>query len=183
MVYGLTQSNPVGGDHGDLIVALARFLRPQTYLELGVAEGATYRKVAMAVAEWGGTSVGIDHSLTLEKMADLPGQCIATDTVAYLKTCPPGSVEFIFLDSSHEYEATLKEIVLILDALTPNGVLLMHDTYPPNEEQMASGRCGDVWRMAAELKDFVAFESMTLPAQYGLTLVRRNGGKQLLWKA
>lgn len=180
MVYGLTRSNPVGGDHGDLLAALARFLRPWTYLELGVADGATFRKVAAVMAEWGGTFVGVDHAPVAPPMPD----CVAADTVAYLKSLPGDSVEFVFLDSSHEYQATMQEIDQIERVLVPNGVLAMHDTYPPSESQERPGYCGDVWR-AAEMLLLVSLslESMTLPAQYGLTLARKCARRQLLWKA
>jgi predicted O-methyltransferase YrrM len=179
-MYGPTQSNPVGGDHGDLIAALAAFLRPSVYVELGTCNGSTFDRVAPHC----GVAFGVDLNVPSERQGD--PRFVQMDSVEYLKTLRAESVEFIFLDSSHEYEATLKELVEIERVLVPNGVLAMHDTYPPNEEQERQGYCGDVWRAAADLCiRRPGWQSMTLPAQYGITLARwrTKNGNQLAWKA
>jgi SAM-dependent methyltransferase len=178
MVYGPTQSNPVGGDHGDLLAALAAFLLPDSYLELGCADRVTFEKVAPHCR----MAVGVDRFAVPFASGNRVIEC--SDTVEYMKKCAPASFELIFLDSSHEYEATLRELAEIERVIVPNGVLAMHDTYPPNEAQAVSGYCGDVWRAAAFIlwgrKDW---EAMTLPAQYGLTLARRMPkGGHLAWK-
>jgi len=185
MVYGPTPSNPVGGDHGDFLAALAQFLKPWRYLELGVADGATFAKV-------------IPHVLTFSIGVDLnpgPGAFAATsdgksgifrrDTVAFMEEQPPQSFDLIFLDSSHEYKATIGEIREIERVIVQNGVLAMHDTYPPSKEQERQGYCGDVWRVAERLIDWQGWECMTLAAQYGITLARRlpESGSHLAWKA
>jgi predicted O-methyltransferase YrrM len=179
VVYGPTQSDPVGGDHGDLIAALAAFLRPQVYVELGTCNGATFDRVAPHC----GAAFGVDLNVPSERQGD--PRFVQMDTVEYLKTLRAESVDFIFLDSSHEYDATLRELQEIERVLVPNGVLAMHDTYPPNAEQERQGYCGDVWRAADEELNPVIFERMTLPAQYGVTLARKlpTNGRHLAWKA
>lgn len=179
MVYGPTECDPVGGDHGDLVAAVAAFLKPQVYLELGCLEGATLKKVAPHC----GKALGIDHKA--EPVADNGFTIIRADTVWFLEQLKADSVEMVFLDSSHEYAHSLRELVQIERVLVENGVLLMHDTYPPNAAQEQPGYCGDVWRLAAELDSRPGWQAMTLPAQYGLTLARKlpAGWKQLAWKA
>jgi len=184
MVYGPTPSDPVGGDHGDFLAALAIFLKPWRYLELGVADGATFAKVIPHVGTF---SIGVDLNPgpgAFAVTSDGKSAIFRRDTIAFMEEQPPQSFDLVFLDSSHEHKATLKELVQIVRVLTPNGILAMHDTYPPSEEQCAPGRCGDVWRAAKDITEASShLESMTLPAQYGITLARKCDGKQLLWKA
>jgi SAM-dependent methyltransferase len=178
MVYGRTQCDPVGGNHGDLIAALAAFLRPQVYVELGVLNGATFD----LVAPYCDRAIGVDRTIPFERQGD--ARFVQMDTVEWMKLQDRESVEFVFLDSSHEYMATLNELIEIERLLMPNGILAMHDTYPPNEAQERQGYCGDVWRAVRDLNPTV-WEKMTLPAQYGVTLARKlpsNITRQLAWK-
>jgi len=179
MVYGPTPSDPVGGDHGDFLAALAIFLKPWRYLELGVADGATFAKVARTSEKWGCACTGVDRTPTCN---GVPGTIVTADTVEFMKAQPDDFFDLIFLDSSHEFEATMRELTEIERVLAPNGVLAMHDTYPPNESEEDPGRCGGAWKAAAALRYRSVLETMTLPAQYGITLARKSNGNQLLWK-
>lgn len=177
-MYGTTQEQPRGGDHGDLVAAVAAFLKPDRYLELGCLVGSTLRKVAPFCR----LAIGVDRAADRAAEGNLVIE--RADTVEFMETLPADSVELVFLDSSHEYAHSLRELVQIERILVENGVLLMHDTYPPSSSQERPGYCGDVWRLAAELDSRPGWQAMTLPAQYGLTLARKlpAGWKQLAWK-
>lgn len=40
-------------------------------------------------------------------------------------------IEFLFIDTSHEYEHTLKELEAYSKFITPQGIIVLHDTYHP----------------------------------------------------
>jgi len=183
-MYGLEPSETRGGDHGDVVAAIARFLQPNVYVELGFHRGETFRKVEQFCRH----SIGVDHeSIQCDSGAiESDGRkrtLLRIDTIDYLRLANDSWVDLIFLDSSHEYEATMRELVEIERVLVPNGTLLMHDTYPPNPDQAIPGRCGDVWRVAAVMRHMPQWECSTLAAQYGLTIARKlpPGGGQVAW--
>jgi hypothetical protein len=189
-MYGLEPSAPRGGDHGDVVAAIARFLEPNVYVELGCHHLATFEKVAPHCMHaigidrepipMGPNAALIENGLHFSDTAT--GRCrslIVIDTVQYLSACNDAWVDLIFLDSSHEFEATVRELIQIQRVLVPNGVLLMHDTYPPNPDQAIPGRCGDVWKVPAMMRHMPHWECSTLAAEYGLTIARklpREGG-------
>jgi predicted O-methyltransferase YrrM len=124
-------------------------------------------------------SIAVDIEDVAANLAGVP-RCrfIRGDSVDVLRTIDPESCDLVFLDSSHQYQKTLDEVVGINRILAPNGVVCLHDTYPPNAEYATPGRCVDVWKAVAQLP----WEHVTLAAEYGVTICRKSLGRQLLWR-
>jgi Predicted O-methyltransferase len=182
-MYRDFQCQPQGSDnaHGRLVAAIAAALQPSLYVELGCFRGDTFEMVEPYCAK----AVAVDHadySMFFEPRG-LASNFVHMDTLAYLATLEDSSVELCFLDSSHKEEATIHEFEALTPKMVKNGVVLFHDSYPPNEEYTQDGKCGGVWRAIEHLRKTSAyFEFATLPFQYGLTIARKSFGKQLLWK-
>lgn len=168
-------------EHHALVAEIAAFLRPDVYVELGANGGATFKRVLPYVKR--GFAVDIEAYEHLFEGMPPHGKFIRQDTVEFLKTLDVDFVDLVFLDSSHEFQSTLREFEEIRRVLRPNGVVLFHDSYPSREEYFSPGACGRVADAILVLKQqHVDFEFVTLPAQFGLTVARKHLGKQLLWR-
>jgi hypothetical protein len=183
-MYRETQSEPDDEEwsHGKFVASIAQFLRPKLYIELGCRLGETFAQVEPYCEN----AVAID-CVNHEEWLRAKGlqECfVQSDTIEYMNAQEDESVDLCFLDSSHEEEATVLEFDAIAPKMRKNGVVLFHDTYPPNEQCTASDRCGGVWRAIERIKakHSCSFEFATFPAQYGITVARKNLGRQLLWR-
>lgn len=183
-MYGTAQSEPHGSglSHSIFVASIAQFLKPSIYVELGVADGQTF-KMVHGIAE---KSYAVDISqktydfLAADGLAD----CFhCEDSIVFLSKQPEESISLCFLDSSHEEESTIKEFQALSPKMEKNGVVLFHDSYPPNELHTGAGACGGVWKAIERLKRDANgyFEFATFPSQFGITVARKNFGRQLLW--
>jgi hypothetical protein len=86
----------------------------------------------------------------------------------------------IFVDADHSYPQALRDVINSLKVLNDDGLLFMHDTYPPNVESVVPSLCGDVFKAYLELVERPDLEVLTLPLFNGLTLVRRVD-KRRIW--
>lgn len=179
-MYGVEQALPEGTSHPALVAAIAAFLRPELYIELGANLGATFglvaphakRAVAVDIEPYERLCEGIEN-----------GTFVRSDTVEFLKAFNADTVDLVFLDSSHRYEATLAEFAELARVVRPNGVVVFHDSYPPSAGYATEGYCGRVCDAISLLKTrYADWEFATLPAQFGLTIARKNMGRQLLWQ-
>lgn len=178
-MYGLEPSPAEPIEHGPLVAAIAAFLRPAVYVELGVAAGDTFKLVASHCGEAWGVDLSPDSAAPVTSAG---GHFYLGKAREFLLSREDASIDFAFLDSSHDFADTIDECIFLNAKVRKNGVILLHDAYPPNVEQQERGRCGDVWKAIPIIKANLEWEVTTLPAQYGLAICRKNCGRQLLWK-
>lgn len=79
----------------------------------------------------------------------------------------------IFVDADHMRPQATRDVVSSLKVLNDDGLLMMHDTYPPNIESVNPMVCGDVFETYLALAERTDLEVVTLPLFNGLTIVRR----------
>ena len=127
--------------------SVARFLgqlvfhkQPANVIELGSFVGWTSAHLALALQARGGTGrlYCVDYMqdyLELVRMnlrrhqldacfTPVPGMSLDT---AVLNALPP-KADIIFLDTSHDYPATLEEVLVYAPRLAPDGCLVLHDS-------------------------------------------------------
>jgi hypothetical protein len=99
--------------------------------------------------------------------------------------------DLIFIDGLHTFEASLKDVLNSLKHLKSNGVIMMHDCFPPHEVaamplgSFEEGKkrsikgwngewCGDVWKTISYLKENYAdvLDIFVLDTDYGLGIVK-----------
>lgn len=167
-MYGMQEQDPNHTDeaHEDLIAALAKFLRPSLYVEIGVAQGRTYRKVMRYARETRGCDID-------PRTPPYPGVVIQ-DSLRFIRSLEDGSVDLALIDAEHRADQAEKEFVVLEPKMSPNGVVLFHDVYPPNRDFLDAGRCGDVFEVSGWMASRPGVESLTLASEYGLMLVRRK---------
>lgn len=94
--------------------------------------------------------------------------------------------DFIFIDGLHEHPQVNKDINNSLNHLSPNGMIMLHDTLPSSFEAQEVPRKkknwnGDVWKSVAELRcTRNDLQIATINTDEGCTLIKR--GSQELYK-
>jgi hypothetical protein len=119
---------------GQMLYALVRYLKPQTIVEIGSFHGCSTAHMALALKANGkGKIVAVDdvrngafHDQYPEELKSLV-EMVVSEGSAYLATVPPGSIDFVFEDSSHSEEDTYQISKAALQALIPGGFLINHD--------------------------------------------------------
>lgn len=83
-----------------------------------------------------------------------------------------------FIDGDHIYEQARKDFDHIVPLVVDNGFIILHDTYPPDEEHLSEHRCGGVYRLRQEIEASGKFDVMTLTRGaamgVGLTICRKK---------
>lgn len=182
-MYGLSVSGCSGGGHEAFMLALVRFLQPRVYVELGVASGACFGPIYDEQFGAGRVALGCDWSLAAMRH---PAVRLAIRSVDYVREClVDGVVELAFVDADHRPEAVLADVMALRPKMATNGIIALHDTYPPGPAFEADERCSTAWRAVDELKrgGMGGYEVLTLATEWGLTLIRFHPGRHLAWQA
>ena len=87
----------------------------------------------------------------------------------------------IFVDGDHMRPQATRDTINALRVLNDDGLLFLHDTYPPNDLDQTVGPmvCGDVYKTYLALAERTDLEVVTLPLWCGLTIVRRVHERRL----
>lgn len=105
-----------------------------------------------------------------------------------------GKLDLVFVDGLHTFEASLKDVLNSLQYLQDDGIIIMHDCFPPHKAASTPGKdyddavlqckegwdglwCGDVWKSIVYLK--IAFgdqmDVYVINTDFGLGIVRPKG--------
>lgn len=87
----------------------------------------------------------------------------------------------IFIDGDHMRPQTDRDVINAMRVLNDDGLIFMHDTYPPNTDPHTTSWlvCGDVYKTYLALAERTDLEVVTLPLWCGLTIVRRVHERRL----
>jgi predicted O-methyltransferase YrrM len=159
----------------EFLGALIFHLRPRTVVELGCFIGWTSAHLALGLREAGleGTLWCIDNDphflqdartnltrLSLDKnVTFLRGRSLDDELMAKL----PSAIDVVFIDTSHSYETTRREIATYAQRLTPGGYVILHDSISFPGVRRA---VGEVWDQ---------FHSITFATE-------RSDGLTVLWQ-
>lgn len=171
--------------------------RSKNYLEIGVNNGVNFFRIK---AE---NKVGVDPAFCfntrrrvhwlLRNPSNWGARLFEMTSDDYFKSkdCE-NQVDVAFIDGLHTHEQSLKDVLNVLDRLSPGGVIVMHDCNPPtrasstpassleivnrmNVPEMSDAWCGDVWKTILYLRsrrnDLSVF---VLDCDYGLGIVTKS---------
>jgi hypothetical protein len=143
-----------------LLKAIHAHLTPRTYVEIGVADGASF---AMALP--GTLAVGIDPVLERQQPVNRSAKLFAMTSDRFfaehdLTAILDGNrVDLAFIDGMHHFEYALRDFMHLERFCGRESVILLHDCYPGNAAMAArtpsSGWwAGDVWKLIVCLKEY-----------------------------
>jgi predicted O-methyltransferase YrrM len=148
-------------------------------LELGARRGNSTLAFLAGAAETGGhvTSVDIDdiewavNGMLPWRKTPLWTFIHGDDMDPSVQARLPGSVDVLFIDSSHNYDHTLAELRAYMPRVTPGGVALFHDTH------LLGYQCpkDDYPAVRLALDDYCGETGLSwedIPGKYGLGKIR-----------
>lgn len=161
LAYGLMAAIALPGPpYVELLPRIHRFLRPRTYLEIGVEYGGSIR---FALPET--RTVGIDPAPDIRFQVSAGTTIRATTSDDYfagqnLRADFQGlPVDLAFLDGMHNFEFALRDFINVEKHCARGSTILIHDCYPLNRETAARERknlfwSGDTWRLFLALRKY-----------------------------
>jgi len=174
----------------------------KTYLEIGCYKGKTFfpvrakRKIAVDpffhpffIKDAIFTIIRRPQNLTNRYFKETSDRFFMKQQSFLNKTAP---LDVVFVDGLHTYEAALKDVLHALKYLSENGVIIMHDCFPPNQaaalatkdyptmeerkkvEGFTGAWCGDVWKAVVYLRRHLSdiLDVSVINSDNGLGIVR-----------
>ncbi len=191
-------------DRIEFIQRIFRNTNFENYLEIGCEEGDSFLPIAAKNKIAVDPNFQIPFSVKLKWMFKQPrnirNQYFEEESNtffkrrAYLKQLKPFDV--VLIDGLHTFQAALNDVFNSCKYLNPNGVIVMHDCYPPyraaalataafptKAEQAATvgwdgGWCGDVWKTIVYLRRNASsyLAVCVLDTDLGLGIIRPRKG-------
>lgn len=169
---------PDSSDYRKIIRTLIETLKPKTYLEVGCRKGETLRYILNASKKTKLYAIDI-NDVSKFIPSSVKFFCGNSHEVGKNWNIP---LDMVFIDADHCAESVLKDFELYSKWVSPNGIILLHDTYPSSVEMTNKSENGDAykvaWMIRMERND--AFEIVTIPVVNGLSIIRKCT-KQTHW--
>jgi hypothetical protein len=171
-----------GPSYRDVLRAIHAALRPQTYLEIGVAAGAT-----LALATTASVAVGVDPMPAELEHALPPGARVVNETSdaffaghSTKEVFGARALDLVFIDGLHWFEAALRDFVNAERWCTGESTIVLHDCVPisavtATRERRTRFWVGDTWKAAwalARHRPDLRIRTVLTPPS-GLVIVRR----------
>ena len=157
--------------HEELIPLLVDRLGVKSYLELGIYQNDT---IGPVVARCKGLAIhGVDIN---EPHVRIPGvfyHIMTTSEFISAWASRYAPYDLVFIDADHSAAAASADFLGILKYVSPEGLVLLHDTNPETLADTEPGQCGDSWRLA-QIFATAGYECVTLPYHPGLTIYRKR---------
>lgn len=155
---GLALARRPGPDYRHWLTRLHQVLRPQVYLEIGVESGQTLRLAQAPTVAIGIDPVpapdaaphGTDGSAAQTHIHAVTSQAFFASPQSIAEI--PGPVELAFIDGDHGFASVLHDFMQVEAVSHPNGVIVLHDTWPLNSLTASPSRktgfyTGDGWKL------------------------------------
>jgi predicted O-methyltransferase YrrM len=163
-------------DH-DIIQAIVDACGYTSFLELGISTGNLCPRLRDNCPDLD-LIVGVDNDPELFKDAKVMTSALSRN-ITYVNTTTDEffannneQFDCIFVDAMHEYKQATRDFNNSLDVITPDGLIFLHDTYPPSIEHTDSSSSWDVYRTYLDIVEREDLEVINIPLHLGLCIVR-----------
>lgn len=153
-----------GGFHEILIPVLVKGIGAESYLEFGTANNETIRNVPAP------KRYGVDPKCIA--IADVHMFQMTTAEFIANHAAQYAPFDVVFIDADHRKDAVMNDFMGIWPHVSPEGLILFHDTNPETMADTDDGACSDSWKFAWTLCGH--HEAVTLPYHPGLTILRKR---------
>jgi hypothetical protein len=149
-----------GTDYYDLLQRIHSFLKPRTYVEIGIRQGHSLRLAKTALA-----AVGIDPAPALEQPPRRGARVFPMTSDEFFarhdlaEELGRQAVDLAFVDGMHLFEFALRDFANLEKFCHPDSTILVHDCYPVDRASAERERTthiwsGDVWKLIVCLKKY-----------------------------
>jgi hypothetical protein len=156
----------------DVLNKIGKHIGAESNLEIGCSDGACLSRIQIK-KKW-----GVDPCPHWEaaKHCEL---FMSNRSEEFFKVFVGTSQKFdlVFIDSDHRAEVAYSEVESVLGLLSPNGVVVLHDSNPTTREMqivppIQGEWTGDVWKAIARLRREGDHQVLTVKTDYGCAIVR-----------
>jgi len=169
-----------GEDYFYVLREIHQLLRPRTYVEIGVARGASISLAAPETA-----ALGVDPEPQIAGPLSPNTRIFSETSDAFFRRDVRAelggrAVDLAFIDGMHHFDVALRDFVNLERLCGPHSVILIHDCFPHDRitaerERRTEFWSGDVWRLILLLKKYrpdLSIHTLATPPT-GLGIVRR----------
>jgi len=153
-------------DHIPIIIEIAKGMNiagfNDCYLELGISKAKCFNPVSKFFKN----SIAVDIN-DCSRYIDNKSTTVYIGTTDYFFDENRDTFNMIFIDAEHSWNQVKSDFVNSMKILKQNGVIILHDTFPPNKESFI--HCKDGYKIMKEFN----YCTITLPFYYGLTIYSR----------
>jgi len=176
-----------------LLFAITLAANPSVVLELGTGPGLSSLAFARVIKYYrnAGSKNGVLHTcdmnpLMIEKLRRnisfgdiIIPHAVSTDELALQWAESRTLIDILYIDACHSFEQSLLDFKNFSYYVQPNGMIIMHDTFPLTEEHEQQKYSGDAWKTPIHIKNNYSddYEVMTIPYLCGICLLRKKGSK------
>lgn len=149
-------------------------------LEIGAGESSIY--LSKLAEKYNRTCYHIEYSKSgVENMKNTKGYFGKNSKVfnmksdEFFKQTNQMQLAFVFIDGDHLYEQVRKDFYNSLNYLLKDGIIVLHDTLPPDKTWTLESRCGTVFKLRREIEADNRFDIFTFPFtafDVGLSIVK-----------
>lgn len=159
--------------HPQFILSIVELIKPESYLEVGIYRGETLRKVAKRCNR----VVGIDiDAAALQSVRGISNAELFLGTAQQWARSNTERFDLVFIDANHHEDAVVADFTSVEAATALDGFILMHDTWPKNQEFASEKYCGSAYRAVDRLRGlYPGWNFVTISAHPGLTMAQRVG--------
>jgi hypothetical protein len=147
-------------DYYELLERIHAFLKPRTYVEIGIRQGHSLRLAKTAAA-----SVGIDPAPALEAKPRRGARIFPMTSDEFFERHDLAEelgrrkVDLAFVDGMHLFEFALRDFANLEKFCDQGSTILVHDCYPVDRASATRERTtqlwsGDVWKLVVCLKKY-----------------------------
>ncbi len=169
-----------GVDHYEVLARIHSFVKPRTYVEIGIRKGLSF-----ALAKTAAVSVGIDPAPDLQITPQPGARIFQMTSDAFFaqhnlaEELGRNPVDLAFIDGMHLFEFALRDFANLERFCAPTSTILVHDCYPLDQVTAARERTtqvwsGDVWKLIICLKKYrpdLRIRTVDVPPT-GLAIIR-----------
>jgi hypothetical protein len=157
--------------HSDYIALIASIYKPKVYVELGLYEGETFKKVRPHVMN---TAYGVDYMKrpSLESLNILQNTNIIFSKTDDFFNNFNDTIDMAFIDACHNAHQVMIDFDNCFKRLNRGGVIFLHDTDPESNHLFSEGYCGDSYKIVPILENRDDINIITLPlTEAGLSMI------------
>lgn len=155
--------------------------QPVAYLEIGCNRGDTCWRLARYCSSIDAIDVerygDWDDPANKEKFPNLHFYKKTSDTFFSWPTIWGKQYDLIFIDGDHSEHQVLTDVHNCIIHLAPDGLIVLHDTFPPDLNHTGEAACGEAYKAIRELQNDVFMKSLqlyTFPVTFGVTLLAKQ---------
>jgi hypothetical protein len=83
--------------------------------------------------------------------------------------------DLVFIDGNHHHDFVFRDITNAVKALTPKGIITLHDCWPPTGDYESLNLCGTGWRALARYRQSPQLDIAVGDFDFGVGLVLQRG--------